>query len=110
MALKFVPSPDTLIDEFQKVEPGGFVEFFRGESKSRQYWSPLSSKREFRGDPADRVDDALSLAARRCLVSDVPVCVFLSGGIDSSLIVAKAAAAGAKGTASYTVGYPDVPG
>ncbi len=110
MALKFVPSPDTLVEEFEKVEPGCWLEFSNGESKTHQYWSALTPAGTFHGDAADRIDDALSTAARRCLVSDVPVCVFLSGGIDSSLIVAKTAAAGARGTASYTIGYSDLPG
>ncbi|MBI3552314.1 MAG: asparagine synthase (glutamine-hydrolyzing) [Elusimicrobia bacterium] len=110
MVLKFTPSPETLVDGVRKVRPGCFMEFSEAEPQSRVYWMPFYRDQRFHGDPRDRVDAALALAARRCLVSDVPVCAFLSGGIDSSLIVAGAVAAGAKGMTAYTIGYDDLPG
>lgn len=109
MVLKFVPSPDTLIEGVQKVRPGGYIEFSQDGLQSAIYWIPFYRDQLFHGDARDRVDAALLSAARRCLVSDVPVCAFLSGGIDSSLIVAQTVAAGARNMAAYTVGYADMP-
>jgi asparagine synthase (glutamine-hydrolysing) len=109
LTLKFAPSPLTLVDGLRKVPPGHFLEAGLEGRRLMPYWSPLGAALP-EGDPADLVDVALSVASRRRLVSDVPVCLFLSGGIDSSLIAHKITEAGAKGMAAYTVGYSDMPG
>ncbi|MEK7858718.1 MAG: asparagine synthase (glutamine-hydrolyzing) [Elusimicrobiota bacterium] len=112
LQLKFVPSPGTLLQGVRKVPPGCYLEVSRQGSTLKRYWSPLSARASTASyaEACDRVDAALSKAARRRLVSDVPVCVFLSGGVDSSLIVDKLHEAGQDGTASYTIGYRDLPG
>ena len=112
LALKYAPAPLTLVDGVKKVPPGCYLEFGTGEPKTAAYWSPLSKQPASLayGQACEQVGVALDLAVRRRLVSDVPVCVFLSGGIDSSLIVDAAAVAGAAGLAAYTVGYTDMPG
>ncbi len=109
LTLKFAPSPLTLVEGLEKVPPGHYLEIGPGGRRLMPYWSPLGAARP-EGDPADLVDQALSVASRRRLVSDVPVCLFLSGGIDSSLIAHKIAETGARGTAAYTIGYTDMPG
>ncbi|MBI2363010.1 MAG: asparagine synthase C-terminal domain-containing protein [Elusimicrobia bacterium] len=73
----------------------------------RRYWSPLGRSRPA-GELLDRVDAALTTAARRRLVSDVPVCLFLSGGLDSSLVASYLGAQG-QGLTAYSVGYEDLP-
>ncbi|HAM36940.1 MAG TPA: asparagine synthase (glutamine-hydrolyzing) [Elusimicrobia bacterium] len=113
LALKFVPAPGTLFDGVNKVPPGHYLEFGpEGQTRCVEYWNPLVKRGggPAQGQALEMVERALDLAVRRRLVSDVPVCVFLSGGIDSSLIVDRIAAAGARGTAAYTVGYGDMPG
>ena len=109
LTLKFAPSPLTLVEGLEKVPPGHFLEISNAGRRLMPYWSALGGSLP-EGAPADLVDNALGVAARRRLVSDVPVCLFLSGGIDSSLIVHKIAEAGAVGTAAYTIGYDDMPG
>lgn len=56
-------------------------------------------------DAADAVRDALDAAVERQLVADVPVCIFLSGGVDSSSIAASAALASDRRLTSYAVGF-----
>ncbi len=109
LTLKFAPAPLTLFDGIAKVPAAHYLEVSASGTRLSRYWSPLG-KPAFAGDPADAVDAALSVAARRRLVSDVPVAAFLSGGIDSSLVIDKLAEAGAARTATYTIGYPDMPG
>ena len=65
----------------------------------------LSSGRRVSVDPATDVRDALDYAVTRQLVSDVPVGLFLSGGIDSSAIAASAAISGGRTLSSYSVGF-----
>jgi len=114
LSLKFVPSPATLLEGVRKLPPGFYLEKKRGASVHLERWwrpydravSPASSE----GEWLDRIDSALMTAVRRRLVSDVPVCLFLSGGIDSSLIASHLARAGVKDMAAYSIGYRDPPG
>ncbi len=112
LTLKFTPPPLSLVAGVRKVPPASYLEFTDAGVKETEYWSPLmrpAARLAYR-EACDRIEEALDVAVRRRLVSDVPVCVFLSGGVDSSLVVSKLAAGGARGTASYTIGYGDMPG
>lgn len=109
LSLKFTPAPLTLVEGARKVQPAHYLAVTRSGISERRYWTPLGGK--FRGkDPVEAVEAALTTAAQRRLVADVPVSVFLSGGIDSTLVVDRLAASGAKGLATYTIGYGDLPG
>jgi asparagine synthase (glutamine-hydrolysing) len=58
-----------------------------------------------RGQALERIEEALVRAVERRLVSDVPVCLFLSGGIDSSLIASALSKTGPEKPTAYTIGY-----
>ncbi|GAB3133736.1 asparagine synthase (glutamine-hydrolyzing) [Marisediminicola antarctica] len=91
-----VPAPNTLFDGISKLPPGHRAEVTNdGRVLLTRYWEPPEA------DPAgawtperaiDAVDDAVTAAVGSALVADVPVGAYLSGGVDSSLIVAKIAA------------------
>lgn len=107
---KFVPPPRTLFRDVEKVPPGSYAAVSPdGTVDLRPYWSPWSTGRKAPSSPRDEVDRSLTRAVERRLVSDVPVSVFLSGGLDSSLIVAKAVQSGAKNLRCYNIGYKDIP-
>ena len=77
----------------------------------RRYWSPLGRRGPAtRAEAVEKIEELLLRAVRRRLVSDVPVCLFLSGGLDSSLIASALAETGAKDMTAYTIGYDDLPG
>jgi len=90
-----VPAPNTLFDGISKLPPAHRAEVTAdGRVLLTRYWEPPAA------DPAgawtperavDAVDDAVTAAVRSALVADVPVGAYLSGGVDSSLIVAKIA-------------------
>lgn len=108
LRLKFCPSPLTLVKGVKKVPPAHLLEAKADGSHSlSRYWSPLGHPRPA-GEVLDALEAALTTAARRRLVSDVPVCLFLSGGVDSGLVAATLGEAG-QGLSSYTVGYEDLP-
>jgi asparagine synthase (glutamine-hydrolysing) len=109
LSLKFTPAPLTPFERVLKIPAAHYLEISESGSRLVRYWTPLG--KGIRGDDAlDAVDAALTKAAERRLVSDVPVAAFLSGGIDSSLVVDRLNAAGARRTATYTIGYSDMPG
>ncbi|SDS49720.1 asparagine synthase (glutamine-hydrolyzing) [Microlunatus soli] len=89
-----VPSPHTLFDGIYKVQPGHRIEVAVGRELSDHcYWQPPAptSVGWSAGAAVEAVDAAVGDAVRSALVADVPVGAYLSGGVDSSLIVAKAA-------------------
>jgi len=91
-----VPSPDTLFDGIKKLPPAHRATVTReGTMSLTRYWQPPAADPRGLWTPSaavDAVDDAVSDAVDSALVADVPVGAYLSGGVDSSLIVAKIAA------------------
>jgi asparagine synthase (glutamine-hydrolysing) len=75
-----------------ELKPGHFLQFSRNGLKITQYWKLDSFRHEDDFDTTvEKVRDLLQDAVERQLVSDVPICTFLSGGLDSSMISAFAA-------------------
>jgi asparagine synthase (glutamine-hydrolysing) len=107
LTLRFVPSPNTLLEGIQRL-PAGHVlvkELQTGQHDLRCYTRYPTER--YRGTLDDAVEDyyaLLSRAVKRQLLSDVPVGVFLSGGVDSGLVAALAAEQLGK-LPSYTVGF-----
>jgi asparagine synthase (glutamine-hydrolysing) len=89
LKFRFVPGEHTMIEGVKKVLPGHVITFNKGELSSRQYWD-ISEKR-CSGSEEEHVNTLRNLfgdAVVSRLESDVPLGVFLSGGIDSASIVA----------------------
>ncbi len=107
MAWEYVPGRQTLLDGVSKLESGHLLDvgLDSGRSSITQYWDvPLEVAETDRTDSEwkDLVDQKLQQCVARQLVSDVPLGAFLSGGVDSSLIVA------AMGKArTFSIGFKD---
>lgn len=73
----------------KEVLPGHYLEFGRGRQKEHCYWK-LESRphKESYEETVERTSDLVSDAVRMQMLSDVPICTFLSGGVDSSLVTA----------------------
>ncbi len=113
LALQFVPPPRTLLRGVRQVPPAHWLEVSPGQApRLRRYWHPFTGRSRPRrpSEALDRIEEAFLGAVRRRLVSDVPVCLFLSGGVDSGLTAAFLQKAGAGETRAYTLGYEDMPG
>jgi asparagine synthase (glutamine-hydrolysing) len=111
-----VPAPRTILAGVRKLPPATTLTVEPdGTRRERRYW-----RAEFERDPArvdwspaewaEAVHGALRTAVERRMVSDVPVGVLLSGGLDSSLIVALLAESGQSGLMTFSVGFGDVGG
>ena len=94
LAFGSVYEPWTIIEGVSAVSPGHVVTVEKGRVESREYWSPLRPTASLGAEVPDsgvtveRLSEILRDAVLSHLVSDVPVGVFLSGGIDSSSLVA----------------------
>jgi asparagine synthase (glutamine-hydrolysing) len=107
-AFHYVPPPRTGIEDIGQIDPGtAFVRSFDGSEQTvRWAGSPLDETAPG-GPPAhlEELDAALSAAVRRQLVADVGVGIFLSGGVDSALLLSYAAESGARPHA-FTISFP----
>ncbi len=105
-----VPAPHTLFDGIRKVPAAHRIEFTRdGRRSEHRYWEPAAEDAAA-WEPAqavDAVDAAVTEAVQAALVADVPVGAYLSGGVDSSLIVAKAAALQGGRLKTFAAGFGD---
>jgi len=93
LAYQTVPTPETLVQGVRMLEPASFISVSTpGHLRSRTYWDLFPARDELEDIPAAearaRVHELLRQSARLHLVSDVPVALFLSGGIDSTALAA----------------------
>ena len=92
LAYRYVPGPKTLFTGVRKLMPGTVATWERGALGERRYWSAPDRcalpARSSQGDVVGGFLDQLGQAVKLQMVSDVPFGAFLSGGIDSSTIVA----------------------
>lgn len=109
-----VPAPRTLLCGVRKLAPGTTLTIdAQGHSTVRRYWElraqrPTRPKTE--SEWIEAVHHALRAAVeKRRVIADVPVGVLLSGGLDSSLIVALLAEAGQENLLTFSVGFEDAP-
>jgi len=104
LALQYVPRSG--LRAVQKVPPGSYVVCERGALRTERYWAPHPAEEQ--GDWIERVRETVQAAVRRRLVADVPLGALLSGGIDSSIVVAAMAGASSEPVRTFTVGFDDV--
>ena len=93
LALNYVPCPWTLVEGIEKLPPGSWLEWQDGKISSEPYWElPIPSARDWTvPDACEALDSLLRQSIREHLISDVPLGMWLSGGVDSSTILHYAA-------------------
>ncbi|MGH2997098.1 MAG: asparagine synthase (glutamine-hydrolyzing), partial [Gaiellaceae bacterium] len=108
LALQYVPGGRTALRGVEKLPPGHVLVWERGRVEVTRYWEP-SVARESLSDEEwlERVRAVVGEAVRARLVADVPLGALLSGGIDSSIVVALIAQASAEPVRTFTVGFAD---
>ncbi|MBZ5606791.1 MAG: asparagine synthase (glutamine-hydrolyzing) [Acidobacteriia bacterium] len=93
-SLNYVPSPHTLVEGIEKLPPGHWLEWRQGRTISSPYWSlSFHPARHYTLDSAaEELDSLLNESVREHLVSDVPLGIWASGGLDSSTVLHYASA------------------
>ena len=108
-----VPAPNTIINGIQKLKPGTFMTLdSKGRIQEKTYWKPSAKRPEGRisnQEYIEKTHELLSAAVtKRMNASDVPIGVLLSGGLDSSLIVALLKEAGHERIRTFSIGFEDI--
>lgn len=106
LTFRWVPGPETMFNGVFKLPPGHYLVWQDGEVITSCYWD-MQFKIENTGerDLIDRLRSTLESAVERHLVSDVPLGVFLSGGLDSTTILALATRSTGRPVSAYTIAY-----
>ena len=108
MYLGYVPDPATAFSKIHKLPPGHLLEFQHGELRVRKYWdlpeygTHASMSEE---ECLEEMEARLAEATRIRLISDVPLGALLSGGTDSSTIVALMARASSRPVKTFAIGF-----
>ncbi len=109
----YVPHPHTMVRGIRHLEPGSMIKWRPGgEPRSVRYWRPAVPDRPSALRAPDRqlfseIRSAFATATARRMVADVPIGAFLSGGLDSSLVVAAMVAQGTGDVHTFSIGFPD---
>ena len=104
----YIPDPLTAFTQIQKLPPGHLLEFSNGQIHTRQYWDlPLYSEYEPNSEEEclERLEHELATAVRIRLASDVPLGALLSGGVDSSTVVALMTRFSSRRVKTFSIGF-----
>lgn len=107
LSLNYVPAPYTLVEGIQKLLPGHLLEWYDGRCKIRSYVPASAPPPPYRsiGEACEELDDLLTKSVKEQLVSDVPVGIWLSGGLDSSTILRYATRVGSSKLRTFSVTF-----
>jgi asparagine synthase (glutamine-hydrolysing) len=112
LTFQYVPGPRTLFQGIQKLPPGHWLRWRDGSLSLQRYWEVVIEDAEpgvTEEEAAEEFRERLEEAVRLRLISDVPLGALLSGGIDSSSVVALMQRLEPNAVKTFTVGF-DVPG
>lgn len=108
ICLGYIPDPATAFSPIRKLPPGHLLEFERGEVKLRQFWNlPEYSSHRPRSEEEclEELERRLAEAVRIRLIANVPLGALLSGGTDSSTVVALMARASSRAVKTFSIGF-----
>ncbi|MCG8408833.1 MAG: asparagine synthase (glutamine-hydrolyzing) [Phycisphaerales bacterium] len=111
LTIGFIAAPQSIFRQVRKLRPGHLLRY-RGGRTEVQKWSPdppRSSSVDDFSEACQVLRETLTDAVRTRLLADVPVGVFLSGGIDSAIVTAVASKVASGRVRSFSVGFPGHP-
>jgi asparagine synthase (glutamine-hydrolysing) len=109
LSFLYTPREGSIFKRVRKLPPGHLMTWRNGTLKVEQYWQ-LSAEEDFRGSEGDAVAQlrrVLTDAVRCHLLSDVPLGAFLSGGIDSSLVVGLMSEISGSRVKTFSIGFDE---
>jgi asparagine synthase (glutamine-hydrolysing) len=107
----YVPAPRTIFNDIFKLKPGHYLISENGDVTIERYWEIDSSGRSELSfeEQKQHLFQRLNDSVQRRLISDVPLGAFLSGGVDSSIVVGLMAQNMSQPVQTFSIGYQDLP-
>ena len=107
LSLNYVPAPRTLIEGIEKLPAGHYLEWQGGRHTVTRYWKLAfhPDDRMTKQDAIAELDGLLRSAVKEQLVSDVPLGIWASGGVDSSTLVHYASELGARPLKTFSIAF-----
>ena len=106
LTLGYIPPDRTIYSEIETLPPASYLIWRDRKATVRSYWQPrFDVNRISLDDAAERLRELLQQAVRRQMIADVPVGAFLSGGLDSSTIVALMTEHSREPVRTFSVGF-----
>lgn len=111
---RYVPGPATLYQGIAKLPPGHWLRWHAGSATTRRFFRPADGEPRASGTSdggaeamVDGFVDRLEQAVRRRMIADVPYGAFLSGGLDSSAVVALMSRQQSRPVRTFSIGFAD---
>jgi len=108
LSLNYVPAPWTLVEGIEKLRPGHWLEWRAGSIRNEFYWQlPFRGERPEQDPRAaqEDLDQLLKQSVAEHLLSDVPLGIWLSGGVDSSTMLHYATAASTRPLQTFSISF-----
>ncbi len=110
LAYEYVPSPASIYRECQVLDPANYLVVEDGKIRTGQYWElpwPAPALQIPESEAAEELESLMTRAVRMRMISDVPLGVFLSGGIDSSIVTGLMARLSEKPVKTFSIGFTE---
>ncbi|MEK7744125.1 MAG: asparagine synthase (glutamine-hydrolyzing) [Elusimicrobiota bacterium] len=110
LSLQYIPSPLSIYKGIHKLPPGHFLTFESGRLSVERYWDLPLGQPPSASDPEEAsalLREKLTEAVRLRMISDVPLGAFLSGGVDSSIVVALMSRLSEKPVKTFSIGFEE---
>jgi len=109
LTYQYVPAPWSIYEGAEKLSPGHTLTWQAGNIEIRRYWRLDCAERQVTSVPeaAERLRELLLEATRIRMISERPLGAFLSGGVDSSAVVAAMARSTAEPVKTFSIGFED---
>jgi asparagine synthase (glutamine-hydrolysing) len=104
-----VPAPQTAFKSIRKLEPGHWLLWKNGEIKTQRYWQPDFSKK-IKISETEAIEETTRIlreSVKLRMISEVPLGAFLSGGVDSSAVVALMAQESSQPVKTFSIGFEE---
>jgi len=107
LSLNYVPCPWTLVEGIEKLPPGYWLEWIDGKISTDAYWKlPFTQSSDYTLEAAkEELDGLLQQSVREHMISDVPLGIWLSGGMDSTTILHYASKATASQLKTFSISF-----
>jgi asparagine synthase (glutamine-hydrolysing) len=109
LAYLYTPRDRAIFRGMRKLPPGHFLKLHDGKVEIQRYWQfpAVQPQRRSEAEALDELEQTLADAVRSHMIADVPLGAFLSGGIDSSVVVALMARASNRPVKTFSIGFDE---